>query len=188
MPLAFPSLSHGTVAFGFFNIETHMLLLEQLYFFADRFCEAAVALSDERREEIELEAWRIGRREAAGNLHGAIAGLDLSGFIGATYRAWPFPRRPGGFRQAPDGQRNEARVRAMIDAFGTREPVILTQDRAAVSIGEYRFSRAGFEQLLAYVVRGGYPRWRDDAPPGYVRQMIEALAARGVTIPADAEL
>jgi len=28
MPLAFESLSHGTIAFGFFNIESDMLLLE----------------------------------------------------------------------------------------------------------------------------------------------------------------
>jgi hypothetical protein len=176
------------VAFGFFNIETHMLLLEQLFFFADRFCDAAVALVTESRADVELEAWRIEDRGRVGNLHGAIAGLDLSGFIGATYEAWPFPRRPEGFRQAPDGHRNEAQVRAMIDRLGTPESIALAEDHGAVSVGEYRFSRAGFAQLLAYVVRGGYPRWRDDSPPDYVRQMIEALAERGVTIAADAEL
>jgi hypothetical protein len=29
MPLAFESISHGTIAFGFFNIDSDMLLLEQ---------------------------------------------------------------------------------------------------------------------------------------------------------------
>ncbi|MGD2186296.1 MAG: hypothetical protein PVI71_09215 [Desulfobacterales bacterium] len=36
MPLAFESLSHGSIAFGFFNIETDMLLLEN-YFYSKRF-------------------------------------------------------------------------------------------------------------------------------------------------------
>ncbi len=44
MPLAFASRSHGSVAFGFFNIEIDMLLLEDLFFFADRFCRAVVDL------------------------------------------------------------------------------------------------------------------------------------------------
>ena len=30
MPLAFESLSHGTIAFGFFNIESDLLLLDRL--------------------------------------------------------------------------------------------------------------------------------------------------------------
>jgi hypothetical protein len=39
MPLDFESLSHGTVAFGFFNIESDLLLLERSFFFASEFCE-----------------------------------------------------------------------------------------------------------------------------------------------------
>jgi hypothetical protein len=31
MPLAFDTLSHGKIAFGFFNIESDMLLLEQYF-------------------------------------------------------------------------------------------------------------------------------------------------------------
>lgn len=31
MPLAFDTLSHGTIAFGFFNIDSDMLLLEQYF-------------------------------------------------------------------------------------------------------------------------------------------------------------
>ena len=33
MPLTFDSLSHGKVAFGFFNIESDMLLLDHYFFF-----------------------------------------------------------------------------------------------------------------------------------------------------------
>jgi hypothetical protein len=35
MPLAFESLSHGTIAFGFFNIESDMLLLDRYFLFAE---------------------------------------------------------------------------------------------------------------------------------------------------------
>ena len=35
MPLAFESLSHGTIAFGFFNIDSDMLLLEKSAFCLD---------------------------------------------------------------------------------------------------------------------------------------------------------
>ncbi|MBC8441147.1 MAG: hypothetical protein H8D87_15855 [Deltaproteobacteria bacterium] len=37
MPLSFTSKSHGNIAFGFFNIESDMLLLEKYFFFADGF-------------------------------------------------------------------------------------------------------------------------------------------------------
>jgi hypothetical protein len=30
MPLAFESINHGTIAFGFFNIESDMLLLDKI--------------------------------------------------------------------------------------------------------------------------------------------------------------
>jgi hypothetical protein len=33
MPLTFESISHGTIAFGFFNIDSDMLLLEKYFFF-----------------------------------------------------------------------------------------------------------------------------------------------------------
>ena len=35
MPLAFKSLSHETIAFGFFNIESDMLILDRYFLFAD---------------------------------------------------------------------------------------------------------------------------------------------------------
>jgi len=46
MPLAFESLSHGTIAFGFFNIASDMLLLEHYFLFATDFVDL-------------LETWRI---------------------------------------------------------------------------------------------------------------------------------
>jgi hypothetical protein len=43
MPLAFESLSHGAIAFGFFNIETDFLLLERYFFFADSFYKKSIS-------------------------------------------------------------------------------------------------------------------------------------------------
>lgn len=193
MPLAFQSLSHGTVAFGFFNIETHMLLLQQLFFFADRFCEAALQVA--AGDTATLEGWRIASCDRIGDLHGAIAGQDLSGFIGATYRAFPFPSRPEDFRQSPEGERSEPLIRQMIAEHGVPQPIALARHadgavgggplpecersapkiHTAVQLGEYRFSAAGFDALLAYVARGGYPRWRDDRRPAYVERMVARL-------------
>lgn len=42
MPLAFESLSHGTIAFGFFNIESDMLLCDRYFLFADEFCRYVI--------------------------------------------------------------------------------------------------------------------------------------------------
>jgi hypothetical protein len=37
MPLAFESISHGTIVFGFFSINADMLLLEQYFFILDAY-------------------------------------------------------------------------------------------------------------------------------------------------------
>lgn len=186
MPLAFQSESHGTIAFGFFNIESDMLLLEELFFFADRFClaVAGLAASDEPVAKVELQGWRIAERAAAGNLHGAIAGVDHSGFIGATYREWPFPVDLGGFKQQPEGCDRQARTTELIEPFGEPLEIPIVWDRSAaarttVTVGPFVFSTAYFAELIAYVDRGGYPRWRDELRPGYVTAMLDRLAELG---------
>ena len=177
MPLAFDSTSHGTVAFGFFNIETHMLLLDELFFFADDFCAAVVALVS-GEAEATLPGWRIEDLSARGNLHGAIAGQDLWGFIGATYRACPFPAQPEEFKQNPDGTLARDAVEQLIAPFGRALPVRLTRQDQRYNLGPYEFDGRGFLALVAYVDRGGYPRWRDERRPPYVKRMMQALDAR----------
>ena len=177
MPLAFASRSHGTVAFGFFNIASDMLLLEQLFFFADRFCEAAQQLAAGQPEAI-LDGWRITDPAARGNLHGAIAGVDLSGFIGATYHAWPFPARPEEFKQDPDGSRTQDQVKTMISPWGHPEAILLRRRPGQLALGEYQFDGPGFSALVDYVDRGGYPRWRDERRPPYVTQLTRGWAAQ----------
>lgn len=182
MPLAFESASHGTIAFGFFNIETDMLLLDELFFFADRFCAAVLALAAGTGDrETGLDGWRIGDRARVGDLHGAIAGTRLTGFIGETYRHYPFPREPEGFRQSPDGAQRQAEVTRMIEPFGSAERWALRWARGAglVSLAEYRFDEPMFAALVGYVDRGGYPRWRDERRPPYVAQLSDGLLAAG---------
>ncbi len=187
MPLAFRTLSHGTVAFGFFNIETDMLLLERMFFFADRFCRAVVemAWAVDRADdseggdlaEVTFGGWQIDQVAAVGNLHGAIAGADLSGFIGATYRKFPFPEHPDDFKQSPLGGLRQAEVTEMIECYGRRERYTLTCGAAGhpVRLGAYEFDRRVFAQLIDYVEHGGYPRYRNEIRPDCVRLMMSEL-------------
>jgi hypothetical protein len=184
MPLAFRTLDRRVVAFGFFNIETDLLLLDHLFFFADRFCGAVVELcarpaaGEDRRA---LDGWRIDDPRRLGDLHGAIAGRALGGFIGATYRRWPFPSRREEFRQNPDGGRNRAAAEALLLPFAMAlsVPLIRCPGGGRFVVGDYAFDGSEFERLIAYVDRGGLPRWRDDVRPPYVAGMMEALRAAG---------
>ncbi len=185
MPLAFESLSHGRVAFGFFNIETDMLLLERQLFFADAFCAAvvelaqAVPMDSSATCSVELVGWHIDSPQRLGNLHGAIAGVDLSGFIGASYARYPFPSLPEDFKQSPEGSRTQSELRELVLQFGVEQPIRLESTAAAktVSVAEILFSESVFAELVAYVVRGGYPQYRDGRRPPYVDQMSAQLAA-----------
>jgi hypothetical protein len=179
MPLAFPSTTHGTVAFGFFNIETDLLLLENRFFFATDFARRVTALGEvvADRYETSWEVWTIDRPEDVGDLHGAIRGTRLTGFIGAVYRRYPFPARPEGFRQQPQGDRTREEIREVIDRWARREAIAVLADRGAgeISIGGIGFTLEGYRELVRYVRAGGYPRWRDEAPPPYVVAMVRAL-------------
>ena len=175
MPLAFESQSHGTIAFGFFQIESHMLLLDRLFFFAHDFCRSVEQVAGSDRGS--MQGWRIADLQDIGNLHGAIAGRDLSGLIGATYERWPFPEAPEDFKQDPGGHVNRGAAREMIQRFGAEEAIDLVRDeKDRISIGDYAFDRPGFAALVAYVDRGGYPRWRGEVRPDYVTRMLEADA------------
>jgi hypothetical protein len=178
MPLAFTSKSHGTVAFGFFNIETDMLLLGNLFFFAGEFCRAVVDLH--RGGASRLSGWRIPDHRHIGDLHGAIAGRNLSGFIGETYRLFPFPVRQEDFKQSPEGFRNRGCIEEKMARYGERVELDLAREGGSgdVHIGEFVFDAGGFDALVDYVDRGGYPRWRDETRPDYVQAMMAELGGR----------
>ncbi len=196
MPLAFNSLSHGQIAFGFFNIETDMLLLDIHFFFADSFCRAVSELAQgpdvmpptvrpmSRRAQgqgdipltVRLDAYTL-EPSRIGNLMGSIHGIDFRGFIGEVYRLYPFPAEEEKFRQQPEGFGNREVIERIIVKYAKKEPIGITFDPADgfVDIGGYVFERGEFQRLILYVWAGGYPRWRDGIRPGYVMDMKRAI-------------
>jgi hypothetical protein len=181
MPLLFKSASHGDVAFGFFNIETDMLLLNDYFFFASDFCRHVADLARQDSKEPYRSAWdvRVMPHQAIGNLQGAIAGTDLSGFIGEVYRLFHFPREAAAFKQNPEGHSTREMIKALATTFvpARRIPVMMSPNGELIAIGDYAFNRPQFHALLLYVWLGGYPRWKDDVRPAYVVQMAAAAEA-----------
>jgi len=180
MPLAFSSISHGEIAFGFFNIDVDMLLLEHYFLFADQFCEN---VSDMARAE-DFPTYRgswdvhdIQAPEKIGDLMGAIHGVRFTGFIGDVYRQFPFPPKPADFKQKPDGHKNRASVKALIADYSIRNRVPVAVKGAAreIQIGDYLFSFKTFQELIQYVWRGGYPQWKNQERPAYVLAMQKAM-------------
>jgi hypothetical protein len=178
MPLAFESLSHGTVAFGFFNIESDLLLLDRWFFFAGDFCSqvAAVAVGEPAQTVLQ-PAWAFEAQEDIGDLMGAIAGVRHTGFIGAVYRRFPFPEDPAKFKQNPDGWKTRPILIGLLSRWAVRRDLSFAVGQAAeaVAVGPYRFSRTGFRRLMEYVWCGGYPRWENEVRPDYVIRMAHAL-------------
>jgi hypothetical protein len=179
MPLAFESTTHGTIAFGFFNIRSDMLLLENRFFFATDLCRLLIDLAGTSAEDLDaaLDAWIIDRPEDVGDLTGAIRGRRFTGFIGDTYRRYPFPAAPGEFRQAPEGDGTQAEFTEMIGRYARRGPIPFAASRlrGRASLGGVEVEVDVFRELVRYVWRGGYPRWRDEVRPPCVVEMQRAL-------------
>ena len=176
MPLAFESKSHGTIAFGFFNIESDMLLLEQYFLFGSEFCQYVADLAENFKETKYESMWQvyaIEDRARIGDLMGAIHGIHHSGFIGELYRKFPLPKEAEQFKQKPDGSGTQALVRDMISVYARQIyiPVTINEDASEIDIGEYKFSHHIFLELIKYVWQGGYPRWKDEIRPRYVEEM-----------------
>jgi hypothetical protein len=179
MPLAFESKSHGTVAFGFFNIDSDMLLLEDAFFFATDFCAAVEELARAGNggpSSAEWPGYRIASRADVGDLMGAIHGVRLEGFIGEIYRRFPFPSDPESFRQKPEGEKTRAEVEAIVKRFARQVALAAAADPQArgVTVAGVAFTVHGFHELLRYVWRGGYPRWKDDVRPACAMAMRRA--------------
>lgn len=184
MPLAFKTLNHGTVAFGFFNVESDMILLQNLFFFAPDFCGLVSQAAQTGPGRAFSKAWTVTEihdRDMVGDLQGAIKGTAYEGFFGALYLRYPFPKRPEDFNQSPHGLCMRREAEGLIGQYGKRVKIALSingQGREA-AVGPYRFGRSSFQSLVNYVWRGGYPRWKDEIRPGYVLAMKDCVAASG---------
>lgn len=184
MPLGFDSRSHGTLAFGFFHIETDMLLLQQLFFFASDFCAALVELAraDAGRPHAgTLPGFVIDQARRVGDLRGALAGSAPHGFIGELYRLRPFPGPGPGFRQKTRGEASRLEVEEVIGRFGRATELPLRADPAEgiFALDEYLFDRQGLLELTEYVWRGGMPGWQDGRRPEYLMQTARELRQSG---------
>jgi hypothetical protein len=178
MPLAFESLSHGQIAFGFFNIETDMILLEHYFFYAEDFCRSLCEGAEKGKDSFKT-VWEVYwiQRENIGNLMGAIHGIDLRGFLGEVYKLFPFPRKEEEFKQNPEGYKNRTVVETLIQRYGKRTTLsfMIDEKKERIAIGKYIFNKPSFQELTRYIWRGGYPRWKDEIRPGYVIAMKDKI-------------
>ena len=180
MPLAFESLSHGTLAFGFFNIESDMLLLDRYFLFAENFCSYVKMIAKNAACEPYHSDWTIQFIEppdAIGDLTGAIHGVRYTGFIGELYRHFPFPRQQEDFKQKPEGYQTQSLVVEILKKYAQLRDISVTilPESEKIQIGDYCFNRVQFQELIKYVWRGGYPRWKDEIRPDYVRAMKDFI-------------
>ncbi|MFH1154033.1 MAG: hypothetical protein V1793_09455 [Pseudomonadota bacterium] len=180
MPLAFTSISHGSIAFGFFNIESDMLLLENNFFFASDFCDVIASFSKkssmEGLKDYTLAGYRIDRPKDVGDLMGAIHGMCYTGFMGALYRLFPFPEKPGAFKQNPQGFMTREQVAALILDYGQETDIPLgPAGDKKMRIRDVSFDMPSFQALVKYVWMGGYPRWKEEKRPAYVHRMRTAI-------------
>ena len=192
MPLAFDSLSHGSIAFGFFNIESDMLLCDRYFLFADQFCKYVEDIAENVDEQTLQTIWKvqiIQTAEAIGDLMGAIHRVRYTGFIGELYRRFPFPPRPQDFKQNPQGFETQSQASEIIANYA--EPleiqVVVKNTRGEIQIGDYRFSSTQFQELIDYVWRGGYPRWKDEIRPAYVTALKDKIQKKSKGIFNDME-
>ncbi len=179
MPLAFNSISHGIVSFGFFNIETDLLLLENYFFFAEDFCNRIIKIAQDSKDDAiveDFETYEIYPYQRIGDLRSAIEGVKYEGFIGEIYKLFPFPEDMADFKQDPEGWRNREIVLEILKGYGEAKKIIfeIQSHLGTVRIGRYLFSKEQFHQLLNYVWEGGYPKWLKGKRPEYVLKMKEA--------------
>ena len=180
MPLEFDTLNHGKIAFGFFNIETDMILLEHYFFFAQEFCQhisesAQVPLNE--TYESSFDIYLIESHRDIGNLMGAIHGVDLRGFIGEVYKLFAFPEEREKFKQNSEGIKTRIRVEKLIQAYGQKATIqlLIPATGNQIDIGDYLFNKNSFQGLIKYVWMGGFPRWKDGIGPDYVLEMKQAI-------------
>ncbi|NOY44868.1 MAG: hypothetical protein GXP50_05385 [Deltaproteobacteria bacterium] len=178
MPLAFPSRSHGTIVFGFYNIETDSLLLEDLVFFCTDFCEVLAKVSPTEGGTGRLPGYRFVSRRAIGDLMGAIRGERFVGYLGEVYRKWPFPEDPAAFRQRLKGHQTRPEVERLLARWARKVtiPVNWAPAQDLAGIGPYEFSAPQFRALVEYVARGGYPTWEGYLETGARPRWVATLA------------
>ncbi len=180
MPLLHSSSSHGEVAFGFYNIETDALLLDGLFFFCSDFCRVMGKLSL-GSGEAEIAGYRFNNPAAIGDFHGAMQGVNFTGYMGELYQQWPMPETPGLFRQKLAGEERRDLSEAILARHAEAELISCRRNKdGVVEIGEYIFLPGQFLGLIRYVRRGGHPTWEGRENGKAPACVIELAAAWGL--------
>jgi len=182
MPLSFQTLNRGAIAFGFFNLDSDLLLMDRIFLFAPEFCDYIGNLADSPGDTPYEDRWNVDLIEDPmdiGDLMGAIHNIRHIGFIGEVYKRYPFPAEPEDFRQNPEGYQTREEMREILDRYSRRVDLPFAADPGTgeVSIGELRFARESFQELVQYVWLGGYPRWREMVRPDCVLAMRDRIQA-----------
>jgi hypothetical protein len=178
VPLAFDTVNQGTIAVGFFNVESDMFLVGDYLLFASDLCgwiaEQAARIEPDYSEDHEV--WRV-EPQAFGDLHGAMGGWDPGGFLGEVYARYPFPALREEFHQKPQGYRTRAVFEEMVARHGTCTVITLRADSVArtYAFGRFVFAVEWWRAVIDYLWRGGMPRWQDEERPEYVKAMAQAV-------------
>ena len=148
--------------------------------FNDSFCINIGDIPVLAKNETVSTTWQvysIDPVEKIGDLMGAIHGERYIGFIGEVYRRFPFPINPSEFKQKPQGYQNRAAIETIVEQYGDLIEIPFTIAKAAreFMIGDYTFNRSVFLELIQYVWRGGYPRWKNEEKPVYLLELKNRL-------------
>ena len=175
MPHEFPTVGHGAVPFGFFNINTDLLWLQKRFFFADDFCAAVRTLAAAGESSgAALPCWRVDHPAMIGDLNGAIRGDYHKGFIGAVYARWPFPKRKADFTQDPDGYQTREEVADLIKHVGVEEKLTVRWNHKVVTLGTVAVALPDFGAMLRHLEQGP-PPWREGRLPDYLAETLQTL-------------
>jgi len=180
MPLGFQTINRGVIPFGFFHIDTDLMIMDHYFLFAVEFCRYISEIAEHGGEGHLDESWGvyyIVKDEEIGDLAGAIHGIRYEGLIGELYKKFPFPKREEDFKQKPDGEENRAVVEPVLKRYAKEISIgfYSDMDKGDVSIGKCIFRREIFQELILYIWRGGYPRWKDEVRPDCVLEMKDSI-------------
>ncbi len=180
MPLLHSSTSHGDIAFGFYNIEIDGLLLDGLFFYCTDFCRVMGELASEPGEG-EIAGYRFDNPMLIGDFHGAMQGVNYTGYMGELFQRWPMPETQAEFRQKPVGEERRDESEAMLARHAEAKTISCRRNEDdVVEIGAYIFSPGQFLDLVHYVRRGGYPTWEGYEDGNAPACVIDLAAAWGV--------
>jgi hypothetical protein len=160
-----------------------MLLLENYFFFAPEFCTGVIKFAKSSNAEkfyCNRKGYIVRDREIIGDLTGAIHGIRFTGFIGEVYKVFPFPEDLKNFKQSPDGYKNRKIIEKIIVKYASSVeiPFSVNSNGHIFQIAEFQFTNEQFTQLINYVLQGGYPRWKENKMPDYVKKMKDILFFR----------